>query len=82
MEYKVYILENPDGKQYIGQTRDLKCRLESHNSGRANYTSRFSGPWKLIYSEVFSTRGDAVRRERQLKRQNGGDVLRKVIRDL
>jgi hypothetical protein len=43
----VYLLQNPTGKFYIGQTEDLPARLDSHN--RTDKTlgkfTRKNGPW-------------------------------------
>jgi predicted GIY-YIG superfamily endonuclease len=50
----VYILQNPDGKLYIGQTDDLQRRLLQHNDPAhtlTRTTKRFRGPWKVIYAE-------------------------------
>ena len=64
----VYILRCSDGTLYIGHTDDLASRERTHNDGRgARYTSG-RRPVALIYWESFKTVGDALRRERQLKR--------------
>lgn len=69
--FQVYVLENPKGRLYIGHTDDLTRRLDQHNSPEGKehlgkYTHK-NGPWALVGSEVFPTRSDAVRREKQLK---------------
>jgi putative endonuclease len=67
MTFHLYILQSEtSGRYYVGQTEDLDARVAQHN---ANYTKslRNRGPWKLVYSEGFETRGEAVRRERQIK---------------
>ena len=56
--FYVYILENPAGKFYIGQTDDIKRRLTEHNSpeaGSQKFTHK-NGPWKSVYSESFESR--------------------------
>jgi putative endonuclease len=66
----VYILENPAGKFYIGQTEDLQARLENHNRSDASdgkYT-RKNGPWRLVWSEEHANRSSAILRERQIKK--------------
>jgi len=67
MKYSIYILSNPQGKYYIGQTSDIDARLIRHNEGRSTYT-RNKGPWKLIYLEDYESRSEAVVREKQLKK--------------
>ena len=65
----VYILQNPQGTYYIGQTDDLDGRLTNHN--RTDKTSgkftRKNGPWTLVWSEEHPTRASAMARERQIK---------------
>jgi putative endonuclease len=66
-EYTLYILQNPAGKFYIGQTSNLEDRLKRHNEGRSQFT-KGKGPWNLVYQEQYSTRTEAIRREKQLKK--------------
>jgi putative endonuclease len=69
MAFYVYILQSEaTGRYYIGQTQDLQERIAHH---RANYSKALKEPgtWALVYSEKFETRGEAVRRERYIKRQ-------------
>lgn len=51
---------------YIGQTNDLHDRLLRHNTNRNKWTKN-KGPWTLIFSKAFETRGEAVQLERRLK---------------
>ena len=65
--YWVYILRSrKTGRHYTGSCEDLADRLARHNSGQSKAT-RHGVPWDLVYQEPFSTRADAVCRERQLK---------------
>ncbi len=46
----VYVLRNPDGKIYIGQTDNVPHRLYQHNDPThtlTRTTKRFRGPWQL-----------------------------------
>ena len=54
-------------KLYIGHTDNLVRRLNEHNTGRGGKYTRYSGPWKLLYSEQHSDRPSAVNRELYLK---------------
>lgn len=65
--YYVYILysENHD-KYYIGQTNDVKARLERHNNGLENFTSKYI-PWILVRFITKTTRAEAVVLEKKLK---------------
>jgi len=69
MRFYVYILQSESsGRYYVRQTKDLAKRVAYHN---ANYSLALKnrGPWKLVYSESYATRSEAVRREVQIKRQ-------------
>jgi putative endonuclease len=83
MSYYVYVLTNSENKIYIGQTNNLERRLTEHNdpdfSGTL-YTKRNKGPWELVYSEEYSTRSEAIIRERQLKSYQGREFIRKYLR--
>ena len=61
-----YVLENECGKFYIGSTDNLERRVEQHNApdDLTKFTHK-NGPWKLVRSEPFALRTDAVRRERE-----------------
>ena len=65
--YWVYVLRSvADGRCYVGQTRNLADRVRRHNEGLVRST-RERRPLELVHFEVFATRGEAVRRERELK---------------
>lgn len=78
MNYFVYILRSEkSGRFYIGQTHDLGQRLKRHNGGRSTFT-KTDRPWDLIFSESYSTRSEAVRRERYLKSPQGWKELKEI----
>jgi putative endonuclease len=62
-----YVIQSAStGRLYIGQTNDLKARLNKHNSDK-NFSTKNRGPWKLVYFKEFSKRKDAMAFERKLK---------------
>ncbi len=65
--YHVYILKCHDGTLYTGSTNDLQKRLETHNLGKGAKYTRGRLPVKLVYSESFATKGEALKREIALK---------------
>jgi predicted GIY-YIG superfamily endonuclease len=77
----VYILQNPNGTFYVGQTEDLTSRMESHNDtlGAAGKYTRKNGPWKLIWSEQHPSRASAMARERQIKSMKSSRWIREVL---
>ena len=80
--FTVYVLRNPQGKRYIGQTSDLDRRLAQHNDPDHNprsFITRNPGPWVLVHSEEYETRPETVRRERWLKSGIGREWLDREI---
>ncbi len=71
MKFWVYILRSCDGSRYyIGYTSNVAQRVTEHNSSRAHWTRRHQ-PWQLVYTEGYATRGEAMKRERELKALKG-----------
>jgi len=64
----VYIVRCADGTLYTGYARDPLAREKAHNRRRgARYTAGRL-PVVLVYCESFAGVGDALRREREVKR--------------
>lgn len=64
----VYLLRCAGGTLYTGITNDLAARLEAHRSGGGAKYTRGRLPLELVYREPAASRGEATRRERQIKR--------------
>ncbi len=80
--YFVYILQSKKDKSfYIGQTGDLDARLMRHNLGTVKST-RSKVPHEIIYKEAFRTRGEAMRREKEIKSYKGGNAFKKLLGQL
>ena len=67
MPVYVYILECADKTLYTGWTNDLDARLAAHNAGRGAKYTRSRRPVKRVYEEEAPSRGEAMRRECELK---------------
>ena len=66
-------------KIYVGFSSDIEKRLFSHNhAANKGWTKSFQ-PWKVIYSETFETKSEAIQREKQLKTSRGRDFIRGFI---
>ena len=79
MNYFVYILESEmDGSYYIGYTSNLSHRLTEHNSGKTRYSSK-KRPWKIVYTEEYPNKSDAIKREKFLKRQRNRQFYQRLI---
>ena len=62
-----YILKCADNTLYTGWTTDLQKRLNAHNQGKGAKYTRSRRPVELVYYEEFSTKQEAMRRERAIK---------------
>lgn len=68
--WHVYILECSDSSLYTGYTDDLDTRVEKHKSGTGAKYTRGKGVEKLVYSEKFATKSEAMKREMEIKSWN------------
>ncbi len=66
--YRVYILARWSRVLYIGVTSDIEGRLYEHRTeDPRSFTSRYR-VHRLVYIEEYTWVGDAIDREKQLKR--------------
>ena len=66
----VYLLRCADGTLYCGWTTDPERRLAVHNSGKGARYTRSRLPVRLVYSEAYEDRHEALSREWHLKRMS------------
>ena len=52
---------------YVGYTNNLKKRINLHNEGKGAKFTR-GRKWKLLYTERFTTKKEAILREYYIKR--------------
>lgn len=67
MKWYVYILRCADDTLYTGITDDLQRRLEQHNTGKGAKYTRGRGPVTLVYQQELPAKGEALKREYQIK---------------
>ena len=79
-EFVVYILFSKKfGKTYIGFTSSLIERFKSNNVlGTKGYTIKYR-PWEVIYVEFFTSKAEAIKREKFLKTGIGREFIKKII---
>jgi putative endonuclease len=66
-------------KIYIGFSSNVNKRLDSHNSDiNRGWTKKYK-PWKLVHCEEFSTKREAMSREKELKSYQGREYIRNEI---
>src|SRR5436190_968604 len=77
----VYILENPQGRFYVGCTDDLPLRLESLNPTDKILSLHNAHPisWELVWSEEHPSRSSAISRERQIKSMKSARWIREQL---
>ncbi|MGW8314713.1 MAG: GIY-YIG nuclease family protein [Bacteroidales bacterium] len=75
--YFVYVLYSISHRRfYFGSSENPLKRLKSHNDPRnKGWTKRYA-PWKLIYTEEFMNKRDALIKERWLKTGTGRDFVK------
>ena len=79
MNFHVYVIYSVDfDKIYIGITSNLEKRIFAHNHLPKGWTKSFR-PWKLIYTEEFEEKPQALQRENELKSHQGREFIRKTI---
>ena len=76
----VYVLRSiKDENLYVGLTRDMRARLETHNRGQVPST-KHRVPLELIYWEGCVNESDAARREKYLKTAWGKRYIKSRLR--
>jgi putative endonuclease len=68
MRYHVYILLCQDGTFYTGYAKNLNARLNMHEQGKGARYTKVHKPKKIVYTEEFATRKEAMRREKGIKK--------------
>lgn len=79
MYYVYVLLSEKDNNKYVGYTKNLKLRFESHEKGRVDCTKE-RRPLKLIYYEACLNQQDATHREKYLKTYYGKMFLQKRLK--
>ncbi len=77
--YYMYILQSEQtSRYYIGSSYDVAVRLAEHNAGKT-LSTKSKIPWKLIYTESYSSRQEARQRERQIKSWKNPSYMLKTL---
>jgi len=65
--WSVYLLRCGDGTLYCGIALDVQARLEAHRAGKGAKYTRGRLPLELVFHEDCGSKGEALRREREIK---------------
>jgi len=68
MEFYLYILKCNDKSYYTGHTEDLEKRLAEHKDGLYKCYTFKRRPVRLVYTEKFTSRLEALTAERKIKK--------------
>jgi putative endonuclease len=79
MVYYAYVIKSISGNyHYKGHCEDLEKRLKEHNSGKTRSNKAYL-PFELCYFEAFSTRDEAIKREKYFKSAAGRRYLQSKL---
>ena len=77
--YTLYILHSKSlDRYYTGYTNDLSRRLGEHNRIKGKFTD-LGIPWILVYKECFSTKKEAMGREKFIKSKKSKSFIESLI---
>ncbi|MBI2520549.1 MAG: GIY-YIG nuclease family protein [Bdellovibrio sp.] len=83
--WDVYIIETKSGRYYTGISLDMHRRFLEHKNDRQKKAKFFRSdtPLKIIYSEQYATRSEALKREYQIKQlsKTKKNMLIKAIKE-
>jgi len=65
--YYVYLIECEDKSIYTGITTDITRRFQEHKDGLGGHYTRAHKVKKILYTEEFPTRSEALKREAEIK---------------
>lgn len=78
-KFYVYILRSlKDHSYYVGQCNDLDWRMSKHSEGMSKYTVS-KRPLRLVYFEVYLSRQESIKREKQIKRMKSRKYIEILI---
>jgi putative endonuclease len=75
----VYILYSKSfDRYYVGYTNDIERRISEHNRKKGKFTDA-GIPWKLVHSELFNTKKEAMSREKLIKSRKSKSFILEII---
>ena len=77
--YTLYILYSESfDRYYVEYTNDIERRIAEHNRKKGKFTDA-GIPWKLVHYELFSTKKEAMDRERLIKSKKSKSFILEII---
>ena len=82
MSYFIYIIQSSKTNHYyIGSSEDPYKRIVRHNAG-ATPSTKNGRPWVIVYTEIYSIKSDALKREIYLKGMKSHTYLENLIKKI
>lgn len=75
-----YVVECRGGELYCGYSNNVEKRVVTHNKSLGSKYTRTRLPVKLVYTECFDSKSEAMKREYQIKQLTREQKL-KLIRE-
>jgi tRNA/rRNA methyltransferase len=66
--FHIYMLQCSDGSYYVGHTDNIDKRISEHLQGMISGYTKTRLPVKVVYTQDFGTRDEAIIAERQIKK--------------
>jgi len=70
MSFWVYLLQCADQSYYVGHTDELETRLLQHERGELGGYTSTRRPVRVVFTQEFASREEALAAERQIKGWN------------
>lgn len=77
-KWSVYILRCGDGSLYTGIAKDVQTRLKMHQRGKGAKYTRGRAPLELVYAEICTDKGTALKRELAIKALSRDEKLKLI----
>jgi putative endonuclease len=78
--FTVYILYSEKiDKYYIGFSSNVSERLLKHNRNSKGFSAK-GRPWIIVYTEAYSSKKEAMAREKQLKNWKNRERIESLIK--
>ena len=75
----VYIIYSSSLDQYyVGKSENLEERLFRHNNSGSKSTKK-ANDWELVYTEIYQSNSDAVKRELAIKKKKSRKYIEWLI---
>ena len=79
MPFIVYIIYSTTLDQfYVGHTENIEDRLFRHTNSGSKSTKK-AHDWKLVYTEAFNTKSEAMKREVEIKKKKSRKYIESLI---